>query len=178
MRSRHLVALIACALLVGGCFVESPVDPGSSGSKAIDDTSENLLVVAIGLDVQPTRLDFNVPASSAADITGALLRWTGRSASPTGDTSILINSHQRTGSIVTVEEIDGPMPWLFVYEYDASSLVHHGNNTLWISGFDLGDPMQADGLVAIVTYRDPTSPWTAIHLVDPVEFVSGDTGAV
>jgi hypothetical protein len=178
MRSRHLVTVIAGALLAGGCFSESLIDPGPSGNKEIDDFSENLLVAAVGLDVQPTRLDFRVPAASGADITGARLRWTGRSASPAGDASLLVNGHQRTGTLVAMEEIGGPLPWLFVYEYDASSLVRHGNNTLWVSGFQLGDPMRADGLVAIVTYVDETSPWTAIHLVDPVEFVSGGPGEV
>ncbi len=65
-----------------------------------------------------------------------------------------------------------------MYEYDASSLLRHGNNTLFVSGFDLGEPMRLDGLTAIVTYYDPDSPWTAIHFVDPQEFVHDGAGSV
>jgi hypothetical protein len=171
-------ALLAFSLLLGGCLGDGTLAPDSTGDVPRSGPPQNLVVAAVGLGSQPARLDFRVPAASSADITAARLRWVGRGTNPAGDPTIVVNSHQRTGTLITAQDVGGESPWLFVYEYDASSLVRHGNNTLYVSGFDLGEPMRLDGLVAIVSYIDPNSPWTAIHVVDPREFVRDGTGSV
>jgi hypothetical protein len=173
-----LSALLACSLLIAGCLGDGTVAPDSTGDVPRSGPPQNLVVAAVGLDSQPARLDFRVPATTSADITAARLRWVGRGANPAGDPNIVVNSHQRAGTLLAVQDVGGECPWLFVYEYDASSLVRHGRNTLYVSGFDLGEPMRLDGLAVIVTYIDQSSPWTAIHFVDPREFVRDDAGSV
>jgi hypothetical protein len=177
MDSRHFVAvLLACPLFAGGCLDDALVS--DSGGTAAEGPSQNVVIAAVGLDSQPGTLRFTVPAGTTADITGARLRWVGRGTSSAGDATILINGHQRTGVLIASQNVGGDSPWMFLYEYDATALVRRGINTLFISGFDLGGPMRADGVAVAVSYNDPSSPWTAIHWVEPNEFVSGGAGAV
>jgi hypothetical protein len=139
---------------------------------------ENLVVAAVGLGTQPGLLEFTVPVATSTDILSARLRWVGRGASPTGDATILVNGHQRAGTLLAALNVGGSLPWVFFYEYDATTVARPGSNRWFVSGFNLGGGSRADGIGVLVKYRDASSPWTSILTVDPREFVSAGRGAV
>jgi len=178
MDSRHIAVLLACVLFAGGCLDDGLVNSDSTGTLVQDATPQNVVIAAVGLDTQPAVLQFTVPAAIHTDITGARMRWVGRGTNPAGDPSLLINGHQRVGTLIASQDVGGEAPWMFLYEYDALTLVRTGTNRLYVSGFDLGGPMRTDGIAMAVSYNDLSSPWTAIHYVEPNEFVSAGAGAV
>ncbi|MGH2571271.1 MAG: SdrD B-like domain-containing protein, partial [bacterium] len=140
--------------------------------------SENLVVAAVGLGTQPGLLEFTVPVASSTDILSARLRWVGRGANPVGDSTVLVNGHQRAGTLLATLNVGGSLPWVFFYEYDATTVARPGSNRWFVSGFNLGSGSRHDGIGVLVRYRDPSSPWTSILTVDPREFVSAGRGSV
>jgi SdrD B-like domain len=102
----------------------------------------------------------------------------GRGTNPNGDPRILVQGAWRNGTLLASYDTGGDLPWVFFYSYDALGLVRQGNNNLYVSDFNLGSPSRPDGIAAVVIYNDPTSPWTAIHTLSPLEVVNGGAGAV
>jgi len=176
---RAAVVVLSCATLLGGCWGENLMGPDlSSALRADGSIGESLVVAAVGLGTQPGILEFNVPVATSTDILSARLRWVGRGASGVGDGTILVNGHQRAGTSLASLDVGGSLPWVFFYEFDATTMVRPGSNRFFVSGFDLGSGSRPDGIAIVVRYRDPDSPWTSILIVDPHEFVEAGRGAV
>jgi hypothetical protein len=179
MNAKSCFIVLGSLPVLAGCGDGLPLDPGPEGApRTRGSGNENLVVAAAALGMQPAVLEFTVPAPSAADIVSARLRWVGRSATSGGDGSIVINSHQRTATLLARYNVGGTLPWVFFYEYDAITLVRPGLNRFYVSGFNLGGASRADGIGACVVYEDPASPWTSVQLLDPREYVEGQSGAV
>jgi len=179
MNFKSIIVVLGSATFMGGCGDESLTDSDSaSAMRALGSERENFVVAATGLGNQPGVLEVTVPVSTAADIVSAHFRWVGRGSSPTGDPTILINGHQRPGTLLASYEVGGDFPWVFFYEYEARALMRRGLNRFFASGFDLPGSSRPDGIAIVVVYLDADSPWTAIHTVDPREFVSAGPGDV
>ncbi|MBZ0269629.1 hypothetical protein K8I85_15870 [bacterium] len=180
MNRNLLAAVLLGAAFVTGCGDDLMVNDGSSSAIPFETTAtpRNVVVAAVGLETQPAQLTFQVPAASGADIVSAKFAWVGRGTNPLGDDRILVSGRWRTGTLVASYEVGGELPWVFFYEYDAVGVIKHGNNNFYVSDFQLGSPSRTDGVAAIVVYNDPDSPWTSIHTVNPLEFVSASSGAV
>lgn len=181
MKRQLLAVALAGVVFVAGCG-DGLLGTDESSSTAIPfetlSTPRNVVVAAVGMETQPAQLTFQVPAATGADIVVAKLCWVGRGTNPAGDDRILVSGRWRTGTLLASLEVGGDLPWVFFYEYDAQGLIRHGNNNLYVSDFQLGSPSRTDGVAAIVIYNDPDSPWTDIHTIHPVEFLSATPGAV
>lgn len=179
MKIKSILVVLASAAFVGGCGDGLLVDSDSMSANLLDiPTPQNIVVAAVGLESQPGLLSFHVPAATQAEIVSAKLYWVGRSTSPTGDSQIRVGASFRTGTLLASYNVGGDLPWVFFYEHDAIGLIRHNNNNLFVSRFDLGPESRTDGVAAVVIFNDPDSPWTAIHTVLPLEFVSGGSGSV
>jgi hypothetical protein len=179
MRFKSAVIVFSSASLLGGCGDEALIDPDTSPSSTLRGTErENIVVAGVGLASQPAILTVTVPVSSSIDVISARFRWVGRGSSPIGDDRILINGHQRPGTLLASYEVGGDAPWLHFYEWEAGALIRPGFNRFFVGGFDLVEPARADGIGIAVVYRDADSPWTSIATIDPQEFVSAGQGAV
>lgn len=176
MRSKPAVVLISSVSLLTGCL-DGLTDPDSSSPARLAGDRRNIVVAGAGLASQPAVLEVTVPVPST-EIVSAKFRWVGRGSHPDGDSRILINGHQRSGTLLASYEVGGDAPWVTFHEWDAQALIRPGTNRFYVSAFDLVEPARADGIGLAIVYRDPESPWTSVVTVDPLEFVSSDRGAV
>jgi hypothetical protein len=169
-----LALWIGCGALMGcgesGLFGPDAYDASSMSTGG---GGKNLVVAAAGMQFQPTILAITVPVSTPAAIVESKLTWAGRSTSPDGDATIVVNGIERTGSLVARLEVPESPSWVFVYELDASGILNPGNNLLFVSGFSLTG--RTSGIAAAAVIDDPAGPWTSVRLAQPVEFVHGNS---
>ncbi len=178
MNGKTLIAVLGSAAFVGGCGEGLMGTDPQTALPLADPLRQNVLVVGAGLGSQPATLEVTIPVTTPTDILSARLRWVGRGSSATGDGFLVVNSHQRAATLLASWDVGGELPWVFVYEWDAKPLLRAGSNRLFVSGFDLPGASREDGVALIVTYRDNSSPWTSIQMLDPREFVSSSAGTV
>ncbi len=170
-----LALLFGCVALTGcgesGLFgpdsYDAPLGPAAGGS------GKNLVVAAAGMQFQPTILAITIPVVSADAIVESKLTWAGRSTTPDGDATIVINGIERTGALVARLEVPESPSWVFVYELDGAGILNPGNNLLIVHGFSLAG--RTSGLAAAAVIDDPAAPWTSVRLAQPVEFVHGNS---
>lgn len=173
-----LVGLVVAPFLLGGCG-DGLLDPNQDPSLARSLATYNVASGASGLQFQPAIVGVPVLVSDASAIVDARIRWVGRGmTASSGDDTIVINSTEHVGTMLGFQNVGGDVPWAFFYELDATGLVVPGSNLFFISGLDFGPGSRADGVAALVIYEDAAAPWTAVHLVEPAEFVESGAGDV
>jgi hypothetical protein len=176
MISKSMWGVVLAALVLGGCGEANVLGPdpqlGPSGPHGRTASHVDLVVAGVGLQFQPNVFTANLPVASPADIVEARFLWTGRATDSTGDSTIVINGVERTGTVVARLFVPESPQWILIYQLDALGIVQPGDNSFTVSGFAL--PGRASGIALEAVIDAPASPWTSIRVVTPDEFVQGD----
>ncbi|MFN8178727.1 MAG: SdrD B-like domain-containing protein [bacterium] len=177
MISKSMWGVVLAALILGGCGEANVLgpDPQQAPSAPHGRTASHvdLVVAGMGLQFQPNVFTANIPVASASDIVEARFLWTGRATDATGDSTIVINGVERTGTVAARLFVPESPQWILIYQLDALGIVQPGVNSFTVSGFTL--PGRAAGIALEAVYDAPASPWTSIRVMTPNEFVQGDT---
>lgn len=201
------LAVVVTTAFVWGCADRSPLDPGGAavdgdpidtfGDQPIDPrllnvektsarigdfgTGVNAATDAAGLREGAATVSVNVPVQAAEDILEAYFYWGGRTRRDFGDDTIVINGSEVTGDLTAAfPHSITPTRWAFLYKLDALSLVAPGDNTFEVSGFDLGENANEDGIGLVVVYRDASGGYDEVQILELADFfyhAAPETGA-
>jgi hypothetical protein len=177
MKVRPILAWVVLAGLFGGCADDSLLDPLARapvvGAQSTAAVNQNLLVTGASLAAQPYAVRLTVPVVDPADILSATFYWALRAPSEAGDDTVLIDGVPHQGTLVFSQDGGGNDPWVLIYKLDVTGVVQPGAGTYLVSGLSAGG-QRPGGLTAAVLYRDPTSPYARIRIVEPWELVRWD----
>ena len=185
---------VTIALLLPACTERTPLDPANTGAPSVGESDDDITTSGIdglvriesifgdgderigvaaggvGLRTQSAVLTLDVPAANDDAIQRAFFTWCGRSRSDEGDDTIVIDGTEYTGDLLAkFPHSITPERWAFVYRHDATPLVHAGPNSFEVSGFDLGEDANEDGISLVVLYADPKG-YDRVEVIELADF--------